>query len=46
VRQLPLGESRFDVGRFMPSYLKWYRFAFGPELPLDAVRAAGKELES
>ena len=23
-----------------PAYLKWYRFAFGPELSLDAVRAA------
>ncbi|HEX8024811.1 MAG TPA: hypothetical protein VF484_01270, partial [Candidatus Limnocylindrales bacterium] len=24
-----LGESHFDLGRFMPSYLKWYFFAFG-----------------
>lgn len=27
-----LGESRFDVGRFLPSYLRWYFFAFGPRL--------------
>jgi glycosyltransferase involved in cell wall biosynthesis len=26
-----LGESRFDLGRFLPAYLKWYFFAFcGP----------------
>nr|WP_221375428.1 glycosyltransferase family 2 protein [Actinoplanes polyasparticus] len=27
-----LGESNFDVGRFVPSYLRWYLFAFGPRL--------------
>jgi glycosyltransferase involved in cell wall biosynthesis len=27
-----LGESRFDVGRFLPSYLRWYFFAFGRRL--------------
>lgn len=27
-----LGESRFDLGRFMPSYLRWYFFAFGRRL--------------
>ncbi|GAA4686939.1 glycosyltransferase family 2 protein [Phytohabitans rumicis] len=32
-----LGESRFDVGRFMPSYLKWYFFAFGRRLTLEQV---------
>jgi glycosyltransferase involved in cell wall biosynthesis len=32
-----LGESRFDVGRFMPSYLKWYRFAFGPRLSVERL---------
>lgn len=40
------GASNFKVARWIPRYLKWYRFAFGPELSLDAVRAAGKELES
>ena len=35
-----LGESRFDVGRFMPSYLKWYRFSFGGRLSLE--RLAGR----
>lgn len=28
-----LGSSRFDVGRFLPRYLKWYWFAFGRKLP-------------
>lgn len=27
-----LGESSFDLGRFLPSYLKWYMFAFGRKL--------------
>jgi glycosyltransferase involved in cell wall biosynthesis len=40
------GASNFKVAKWIPKYLKWYRFAFGPELSLDAVRAAGKELES
>jgi glycosyltransferase involved in cell wall biosynthesis len=38
------GASNFKVAKWIPRYLKWYRFAFGPELSLDAVRAAGKEL--
>lgn len=40
------GASNFKVARWIPRYLKWYRFAFGPELSLDAVRTAGKELRS
>jgi len=40
------GASNFKVAKWIPRYLKWYRFAFGPELSLDAVRAAGKELRS
>jgi dolichol-phosphate mannosyltransferase len=27
-----LGESRFDLGRFLPSYLRWYFFAYGGRL--------------
>lgn len=38
------GASNFKVAKWIPRYLKWYRFAFGPRLPLDAVRAAGKDL--
>jgi dolichol-phosphate mannosyltransferase len=40
------GASNFKVAKWIPRYLKWYRFAFGPELSLDAVRAAGKDLKS
>ncbi|GAA1864602.1 glycosyltransferase family 2 protein [Asanoa iriomotensis] len=34
-----LGESRFDLGRFLPSYLRWYFFAFGPRLTADQLAA-------
>ncbi len=34
-----LGESNFDVGRFLPSYLRWFRFAFGRRLTLAKVQA-------
>jgi glycosyltransferase involved in cell wall biosynthesis len=34
-----LGESHFDVGRFLPSYLRWYFFAFGPQLTEDELAA-------
>lgn len=51
-----LGESHFDLGRFMPSYLRWYFFAFGRRMTWDqmaarrerkaaALGAAGTELE-
>lgn len=34
-----LGESRFDLGRFMPSYLRWYFFAFGRKLTVPQLAA-------
>ncbi|MEJ3749501.1 glycosyltransferase family 2 protein [Actinomycetes bacterium KLBMP 9797] len=34
-----LGESRFDLGRFMPSYLRWYFFAFGRKLTTAQLAA-------
>lgn len=34
-----LGESRFDLGRFMPSYLKWYFFAYGRRLTAEQIVA-------
>lgn len=33
-----LGESRFDLWAWLPKYLSWYRFAFGPKLTLEQVR--------
>jgi glycosyltransferase involved in cell wall biosynthesis len=34
-----LGESRFDIGRFLPSYLRWYFFAFGRRLTSEQLAA-------
>ena len=34
-----LGNSNFDVGRFLPSYLRWFRFAFGRRLRLEQIQA-------
>ena len=33
------GVSNFKVARWIPSYLRWYRFAFGPRLSAEQVRA-------
>ncbi|WP_320064534.1 glycosyltransferase family 2 protein [Micromonospora sp. RTGN7] len=34
-----LGESHFDLGRFLPSYLRWYFFAFGRRLTTQQLAA-------
>lgn len=34
-----LGESHFDLGRFLPSYLRWYFFAYGRRISLEKLRA-------
>jgi len=34
------GESRFRVRKWLPLYLRWYRFAFGPRLTPEQLRAA------
>ena len=33
------GTSSFKILRWMPRYLEWYRFAFGPPLTVEQVRA-------
>jgi glycosyltransferase involved in cell wall biosynthesis len=33
------GVSNFKVVRWLPHYLRWWRFAFGPALALDEVQA-------
>ncbi|MFN8035247.1 MAG: glycosyltransferase family 2 protein [Acidimicrobiia bacterium] len=38
------GVSNFKVARWIPRYLHWYRFAFGPRLTLDELHDAEKEL--
>lgn len=32
------GISNFKVARWIPSYLRWYRFAFGPRLSASQIR--------
>ena len=32
------GQSNFKLRKWLPHYLRWYRFAFGPKLPLEEVR--------
>ena len=39
-----MGESRFDLKGWVPKYLRWYRFAFGPELTVEQVRAEGARI--
>lgn len=33
-----LGESKFRLTRWIPKYLRWYRFAFGPRLTMEGLR--------
>jgi dolichol-phosphate mannosyltransferase len=33
------GVSNFRVAQWIPSYLRWYRFAFGPRLSAEQIRA-------
>jgi hypothetical protein len=32
------GVSNFNVAKWIPSYVRWYRFAFGPRLSADRIR--------
>jgi dolichol-phosphate mannosyltransferase len=34
-----LGDSHFDLGRFLPAYLRWYLFCFGRRLTLEQLAA-------
>lgn len=36
------GSSNFRLLRWLPAYFRWYRFAFGAQLSLDAVREKGE----
>ena len=35
------GVSNFKLAKWMPSYVRWYRFAFGPRLTAEQVRERG-----
>ena len=47
------GVSNFKVARWLPKYLRWYRFAYGPKVDLarltsppdDEARTATEEME-
>lgn len=34
------GVSHFKIAKWLPAYLRWYRFAFGPKLTAEQVRRA------
>jgi dolichol-phosphate mannosyltransferase len=34
-----LGDSQFDLARWLPKYLRWYRFAYGRKLTAEQIRA-------
>jgi dolichol-phosphate mannosyltransferase len=36
------GVSNFRVAKWIPAYLRWYRFAFGPRLNAEQIRAHGQ----
>ena len=38
------GVSNFRVAKWIPGYLRWYRFAFGPRLRAEQVRAYGQQI--
>ena len=40
------GVSNFKVAKWIPSYLRWYRFAFGPKMSPDQIRAEAGESAS
>jgi glycosyltransferase involved in cell wall biosynthesis len=39
-----IGDSNFDLANWIPRYLRWYRFAFGPELTVDQVDKAAADI--
>ena len=38
-----LGDSRFDVARWLPKYLRWYWFAYGRRLDDEGLAASTPE---
>jgi hypothetical protein len=37
------GASNFKVAKWIPRYMRWYLFAFGPALTVDQLPTTGKE---
>jgi glycosyltransferase involved in cell wall biosynthesis len=40
------GVSNFKLLGWLPHYLRWWRFAFGPRLPVEELRAAADRVET
>jgi dolichol-phosphate mannosyltransferase len=40
------GVSNFKVAKWIPSYLRWYRFAFGPRLTPEQIRSQAPSVAS
>jgi len=38
------GVSNFKVAKWIPGYLRWYRFAFGGRLTAEQIRAYGQKI--
>ena len=38
------GDSNFDLANWIPRYLRWYRFAFGPQLTSEQVERAATDI--
>jgi dolichol-phosphate mannosyltransferase len=38
------GESNFKLAQWIPHYLRWYRFAYGPRVDVPTLRAEAKRL--
>jgi dolichol-phosphate mannosyltransferase len=41
-----LGESHFDLGRFLPRYLRWYCFAYGRRLTMEQLGVRRDRIEA
>jgi dolichol-phosphate mannosyltransferase len=41
-----VGVSNFRVARWIPDYLRWYRFAFGPRLTAEQIRSRGEAIRN
>jgi dolichol-phosphate mannosyltransferase len=40
------GVSNFRVAKWIPEYLRWYRFAFGPKLTAEQIRSHGEAIRN
>jgi dolichol-phosphate mannosyltransferase len=40
-----LGESNFQLRKWIPKYLRWYRFAYGRKLTIEELRAKSRRIE-